>query len=368
MILATGGAALVVAGFGWVVVRRPRLEVQRRIEPGRPQAGGAAQVNLRIRGTRRPAATTIGLADQVDSVALAERAVACPGRGAVVAPSYRLPGLTRGLRRVGPLAVRVVDPFGLAVRLDHSGPVTEVLVRPRIDPVASCPSFGRDDLRSSAYRPAARSFAGEDFAGLRPFQVGDDIRRVHWPSSARRDDLMVRQLETPGHKRVTVVLDTSGQAGERFEAAVSAAASILHACTRGRLLVRLVTTGTDSGFGQGDIHFEELLTRLALARPAETADGREGPLRGAGQHGAVVLLATGAVPGATPGATPDPPTMMARRDLDITWVVFGAATASPPILATSPGIRVVTVTGPDTFATDWNAAMSLPTSAATTGP
>jgi len=45
---------------------------------------------------------------------------------------------------------------------------------------------------------------GDDFYALRPYVVGDDMRKVHWPSTARRDELMVRQDELPWQGRVTI--------------------------------------------------------------------------------------------------------------------------------------------------------------------
>ncbi len=49
---------------------------------------------------------------------------------------------------------------------------------------------------------------GEDFFTLRDYEDGDDLRKVHWPSSAKRDRLMIRQLEMPWQSRALIVLDT----------------------------------------------------------------------------------------------------------------------------------------------------------------
>ena len=87
------------------------------------------------------------------------------------------------------------------------------------------------DPQATARHPNALGRAGDDFYALRPYQVGDDLRRVHWPATAHNDELMIRQHELPWQERTTVLLDVRATAHvrESFELAVSAAASILNA-------------------------------------------------------------------------------------------------------------------------------------------
>src|SRR5438046_425881 len=72
---------------------------------------------------------------------------------------------------------------------------------------------GPDPL-AGAEHPPALGVAGEDFYALRAYEMGDDLRRVHWPSTARVDELMIRQNEMPWQGRATVLLDTRAQAHE----------------------------------------------------------------------------------------------------------------------------------------------------------
>src|SRR5438270_830794 len=73
--------------------------------------------------------------------------------------------------------------------------------------------------------------SGDEFYALRAYEVGDDLRRVHWPSTARRDDLMIRQHEMPWQGRATVLLDVrqGAHTEQSLEQAVSATASLLTA-------------------------------------------------------------------------------------------------------------------------------------------
>jgi uncharacterized protein (DUF58 family) len=132
-----------------------------------------------------------------------------------------------------------------------------VLVRPRVHAIVP-PALGagrrlaHDDDRSP--RAAATDASGE-FLAVRPYETGDDPRRVHWRSSARGDDLMVRQFEAPRRGATLVVLDTRARTGAAtrgrddqpivdvdFERAVEAAASIVTCLQRRRRPVECCTS------------------------------------------------------------------------------------------------------------------------------
>ena len=135
---------------------------------------------------------------------------------------------------------------------------------------------GHDPL-AGVQHPHALGRVGDDFYALRPYVVGDDLRRIHWPSTARHDELLVRQQEQPWQGRTTVLLDVRRAAHDAssLEAAVSAAASIVTANSARRDLVRLATTdGADSGFGSGSPHLQALLEHLAVVEATGSASLR----------------------------------------------------------------------------------------------
>ena len=151
--------------------------------------------------------------------------------------------------------------------------------------------------------------SGDELYGLRPFQRGDDPRRIHWRSSAHHDELIVRQFEEFSHTHTTVLLDTrSAQQGarsssERFEAMVSAAASICRASQRRGDQTRLVSTADfDSGYGSDSAHLHKIYEHLALVGPdigsligAVERLGRE-------HGGGLVVAVAAAVDGTEPGS------------------------------------------------------------------
>ncbi len=112
---------------------------------------------------------------------------------------------------------------------------------------------------------ASRVPVGLDFFGLREYEVGDDLRRVHWRSTARTGELMLRQDEMPWEARSTILLDTrpSTHHGESFERAVEIAASLATAMCRGRRQVRFMTTGGVDIRSSGVDRYAQIMEYLA---------------------------------------------------------------------------------------------------------
>jgi uncharacterized protein (DUF58 family) len=201
--------------------------------------------------------------------------------------------------------------------------------------------------------------SGDDFYALRQYVVGDDLRKVHWPSTARRDELMVRQDELPWQGRVTVLLDVRRNAHtpESLELAVSAAASIVTASWKRHDLVRFITTdGTDFGFAAGTGHVEAIMEHLAVVQACA-----EGSLRGSldslaisGQTGALIVVAA---------AVTDPDlallSTLRSRFGQALVVLFDRSSWDPrvPVGASGGGSTFVRVTAAVPFAESWNRAV-----------
>jgi uncharacterized protein (DUF58 family) len=144
---------------------------------------------------------------------------------------YPLLGRVRGRFATGPLRVRTTDPFGL-VQLDRQFvATTEVMVTPRIFPLSAIRTVGGAGSAGEA-RPHRIGVVGQDDVLVREYRQGDDVRRIHWRSTARRDELMVRREEQAWDPSASIVLDSrvGAHAGRgmhnSIEWAISAAASI----------------------------------------------------------------------------------------------------------------------------------------------
>ncbi|MBQ0886550.1 DUF58 domain-containing protein [Streptomyces sp. RM72] len=237
---------------------RYRVAGSRRLSPGRVPAGSEARVHLRVDNVSRLPTGLLMLQDRVPYV-LGPRPrfvldrVEPGGRREV---SYRVRSDLRGRYPLGPLQLRLTDPFGLCELTRDFSSYDTLTVIPRVEalpPVrlsGEAKGYGEGRQRSLA-------LAGDDDVIPRGYRYGDDLRRVHWRSTARYGELMVRREEQPQRARCTVLLDTrvvafeGGGPDSAFEWAVSGAASVLvHMLERG-FSVRLLTDSGNSVPGEG---------------------------------------------------------------------------------------------------------------------
>lgn len=267
--------ALVVAGR-----RAPELAVSRSVTPLRlhPDEPGQVRSTLTNVGTRR---TPLYLAQEQVSVHLGDRPrfVLRPlERGEIRTIKYQVRSSHRGVYRLGPLSLRQRDPFGLtyvAVRLSST---TEVVVLPRVYQLSGQRSVpqGRG---SEGERPQMIALHGEDDVSIRHYRQGDELRRVHWPATAHRGDLMVRQEDRPARRRAVLLLDSRSAAhggapaaSATFEYAISALASVGRALLMDGYVVHLLSTHTISnGAAAHPMDLDTLLDTLARAERADNA-------------------------------------------------------------------------------------------------
>jgi uncharacterized protein (DUF58 family) len=274
--LGVAGLGLVILALAIVRMRPARHVIDRRIVPPRATVGDDVVVHLQITNDGRRRCPPVVLLDPIsrhDDPMARTRALVTVGalpRGATATASYRLETTRRGLITLGPMTMRRDDPFGIATHETVGTGHAQLLVLPVVERIAP-PSGGRIDdlLVSTSHNPRATD-RGEDFASLRSYVPGDDLRKVHWPTSARRGTLMVRKNVEARQPRCTLVLDVRAEvhAGDSLEQAISAAASIPAAAVRNGDEARLVTTsGFDSLNGAGEGHLSLLLQELALIAP-----------------------------------------------------------------------------------------------------
>lgn len=142
-----------------------------------------------------------------------------------------------GRKVVDPVRLVINDPLGLHRGVVATSARAEVLVLPRIEPVQSIDGSGALTGRGAA-GAAGRGEAGSGAAtqsidfeldGLRPYQEGGSASRIHWPSVARRGELVEHRLLSGAAEVPVVVLDLSGSPKrDAVEGCLRAAASIVH--------------------------------------------------------------------------------------------------------------------------------------------
>ncbi|EIE99700.1 hypothetical protein SacglDRAFT_02815 [Saccharomonospora glauca K62] len=208
----------------------------------------------------------------------------------------------RGVHRIGPLRATITDPFGLCEFERELVAHSRLIVTPRVTTLWGVP---RGTGSASGEDNGVRLHAGqgETDVVVRQYRQGDDLRKVHWRSTARRDEMMVRVEERPWHGGTTVLLDHRASAHRgtgthsSLEWAVEFTASVcLHLNKEGQR-VRLVSEHgkllVDTPEQAGPGHTGSVLDSLAAATPTHERDIVLGSDPGQGQELIAVLGTVG---------------------------------------------------------------------------
>jgi uncharacterized protein (DUF58 family) len=254
--VAVGLALAPLAALGWVkVVDRPML-LRRRTGHLELTEGQSVDVGLEVRpATGGPVPGRAVMVDRLGSTRLIETELA--RRGRVLRGRYEIASAPRGRYRMDGAALLVADPFGLAqarIPLDRAD---HMLVYPRVYDLDGLftdgGTPGGDRGRSMLHRTA-----GYDLHSIREHQQGESLRRVHWRSTARRRQLMVKELQDTPRDEACVVLDGESAAvigiapDSTFDMQVRAAASLLRRMSDAGQRSSLVIHAAQRGLGSGD--------------------------------------------------------------------------------------------------------------------
>src|SRR5215470_15055153 len=289
-LLSIGGVLIILPVLSVLAASRTRYRITwtRAMTPARIQAGHTASVSIQLNNVSR-LPTGLLLAEDTVPYSIGSRPRFILDRiepGGSRRLSYPIQPDHRGKFAIGPLHVRVADAFGLAKVGSTAAPPVTLVVTPAVTALRHTALAG-SWLGEGDARASTAAAAGEDDVVPRAYRDGDELRRVHWRSTARYGELMVRREEQRWRNRAVLFLDTrlTGHAGRgpasSFEYAVSAAASV------GVHLAREGISGdfvTDAGPVSAEGQFEDvLLDSLAVIRPSRLstivpalADGRSG--------------------------------------------------------------------------------------------
>ena len=288
-------AALVLVVVAWGRARFASWDVAftRTVTPARVAIGGTCRVDVVACNTGRRASPRAEGRDPFgDTGRTARFSIASLRPGEVRRTSYRVTPSRRGVYSLGPLSVRVCDPFGLAEAVGRAAGEAKLRVHPRFEvlPDSALPGGGRLRRRATGQSDGTEP----DTFLLKRYSVGDDIRRVHWPTTARVGDLTLRHDE-PRHSGLVVVLvdlrrdtvagdnapgsnpDAEIDAGKSdvLETILEATATLAVSWLRAGYLVRLLTSaGFDSGRGAAQTHSTTILDALSEAATHEAQQQR----------------------------------------------------------------------------------------------
>lgn len=249
-------------------------EVTRTVHPARLVVDQPASVDVVFENTSG-GRTQLQLAEEHLDYALGDRPrfiLPAMDPGEIRHVAYQIRSHVRGLHRLGPLTLRVRDPFGLATISASLPGSTDVLVLPRIEILGRGRPRG-DGIGAEGAIPHMVALHGEDDVAIRSYRDGDDLRRIHWPATAHRSELMVRQEDRPARRRAVIVMDSradghrgSGPQGS-FEWVVTATASIAAHLSGLQYALHLVSSETiANGEATQTVELDNALGALALAQ------------------------------------------------------------------------------------------------------
>lgn len=235
-IVRVGVLLLLLALFALLFARRPapHIEVHRTVTPPTAIPDERAEVRVTFTNVDQRSSRLYLAEERIDYV-LGDRprfVVAKLEPSAAREATYVVRSHLRGRYTLGPVTLTQRDPFGLTFVTRSLHSTDELLVLPRVVPLGAAHPPG-SGVGNDGETPQMVALHGEEDVSIRNYHDGDDLRKVHWPATAHRGELMVRQEDRPARRSALVLLDSreSAHGGtgatSSFEWAVSAVASML---------------------------------------------------------------------------------------------------------------------------------------------
>jgi uncharacterized protein (DUF58 family) len=189
--------------------------------------------------------------------------------------SYPVLATSRGRLHLDGIRAETLFPFGLFLKRALYRLPADIPVSPPIRPLSLRIV---DDLVSEGQGLSLpRRGHGTQLYNLRLYRPGDDSRAIHWMTTARTSNLIVRETEAEDQRRITIALSTLAPDDREtlFEHSVTLVASLLWQLSQKSYLLRVIIDAEDSGSGSGSGHLLTMLRLLALCERRSPRSGRD---------------------------------------------------------------------------------------------
>ena len=244
-VIGAAAVSAVVVALAVRLVHPSRLSLRRLVSSEMVPVAEPVEVTLHVRNLARLRSPTVRVDEHVSGEPDARFNLAPVPVGSTATSGYRLHPARRGVLEIGPTTVSDIDGLGLARRRRTFGSRTRVIVHPPIEPLVSprLPVGGALSLPSDFHRRSL-GLESDEFDVLRPYVEGDDLRHIHWRSTARLDEFTVRRFQPSRPGRMTVIIDTRppGNLVSVQDRTTSVAASIANAVLRSGDEAQILTT------------------------------------------------------------------------------------------------------------------------------
>ena len=241
VVILGAGMLLLLAGSIAFVAHRPRLQLERAIEPPRVQKGLPAIAVVHVTNLSRRTLAPLAIEQRLGDTPIRARLPRLR-RHEQGLRTYRLPTSKRGVFDIGPMEIPRADPFGLCRTVQRMGEPQRIAVHPRLLTINRLPSGSTRNLEGPSSDASPQGTI--TFHRLREYAMGDDLRTIHWPSTAHVGQLVVRHNVDTAQPYTLVLLDVhpDGYSAESFEEAVDVTASLVTSMAVGKSPVQLRTT------------------------------------------------------------------------------------------------------------------------------
>ncbi len=345
--LVGGGlVALVVVGL-FSILRPPRLTIDRQIQPPRVPKGSPAIAFLSFANKGR---TSVGVtvANQPFGNTRVRTVIPRLRQGESGVRTYRLPTTRRGIFDVGPVEVTRRDPLEMFRVSRKYGQTERIWVYPRMLPFRPLPTGITRFLEGPSSDTSPQG--NITFHRLRNYVLGDDLRLVHWRSSARTGNLVVKHNVDTSQPYGVVLLDLrpSLYTETSFEYAIDIAASVLAATASNKAPVELRLTDRTIIGGPRVRDVTPMIDHLTGIEPDPVGSLQQQLLllrRAAG--GTSLVVVTGVL---DPADLPYVATLRRRYER----LVVIAVNEDPVVPTAFPGVRVISAVDADAACLAWN--------------
>jgi uncharacterized protein (DUF58 family) len=345
------GILLLVLGAAARVLSRPRIALDRTLEPPRVEKGAPAVAVVHVTNLSRRPLAPLAIEQRVGDTPI--RAVLPRlGRGEHSLRTYRLPTEQRGVYDIGPVEIPRGDPFGLCRVVQRMGSPQRVEVHPRLLSLHRLPTGMSHHLEGPSSDASPQGTT--TFHRLREYVVGDDLRTVHWPSTAHAGQLVVRHNVDTAQSYTVVLadLDPARYSAQTFEEAIDVAASLVVSMAAGRAPVQLRLTNGDRLGGPAHRDPRPLVDYLTEVRPdpVGSLDGQLLRLR-RDRGGSALVVVTGQL-----DLTRLPLIAALRRRFD--RVIVTSLGDRPARMPVYPGLTIVAARSAVELAQAWNTGVA----------
>lgn len=341
------GMVVTVAGAAAYVARRPRVEIERSVEPPRVEKGLPAIAVVRATNLSRRTLAPLAIEQRLGETPI-HAVLPRLRRGESGQRTYRLPTTARGVYEIGPVEIARSDPFGLCHSSQRLGAPQRIAVHPRLIPLRPLPTGASAVLEGPSSDMSPRGSV--TFHRLREYEVGDDLRTVHWASTARLGKLVVRHNVDTAQPFTVVVTDLrpARYSSATFEEALDVTASVVVSLAANGAPVQLRLSSGEHLGGPGQRDTRPLVDFLTEVEPREegSLQAELGLLRRE-RGGTALVVVTGRLESDT---LPAVATLRRRYD----QLVVISIVPSVDEARTYPGVTILVGTDADEAARAWN--------------